>query len=205
MARAGFEFEVVPSSVDESAFAPDLKPERLPIELARAKAIDVAARCPGAVILGADTVVVHEGETLGKPADAAEARSMLRRLRGREHHVITGVAVAGPARHAVNVLHSLTFVKLRCYSDEDIEASIAAGDPFDKAGAYAIQDPRLHPIESYQGCYCNVVGLPLLAASSLISTRGIEPVRPANLPSQCLSCPAAVRSVNKEGPLAEPL
>src|SRR5690606_23084398 len=97
-----------------------------------------------------DTVVALDGRMLGKPGDADEARSMLRALRGREHEVISGVAVVVDGREAVG--HERTAVRMRDYGDEEIEAFIASGAPFDKAGGYAIQDEAFHPVAAFEGC-----------------------------------------------------
>jgi MAF protein len=110
------------------------------------------------VLLAADTVVVLDGCMLNKPADAAEARAMLQALRCRVHRVLTAVALAGAERLEAVVGVD---VLMRDYSDEEIEASIARGTPFDKAGGYAIQDPDLHPVARCDGCFCAVMGLPL--------------------------------------------
>src|SRR3990170_1907207 len=189
--RLGIPWGVTEPRIDEGAAAGG--PERVAGRLAVAKARAVAARQPEAAVLAADTVVAHRGTILGKPRDAAEARAMLRRLRGRTHRVVTAVAVLPPRRRRALVEHALTRVTMRRYTDEEIEASIARGDPFDKAGAYAIQDPRLAPVESYSGCYCNVVGLPLWTAAELLGRAGVDITRvlEAAMPSQCEACPLA--------------
>ena len=118
--------------------------------------------------------MVYAGEILGKPKDANAAREMLRRLRGRWHEVVTGVVVLPAGRTSALIRHSVTGVLMRYLSDEEIENWIARGEPFDKAGAYAIQDPDLTPVESYDGCYCNVMGLPLWPAIEVLRKAGIE-------------------------------
>jgi septum formation protein len=115
------------------------------------------------VIVGADSVVVLDGRALGKPRDAADAGRMLAELRGRPHEVISGVALVaaeGCHRGAVR-----TRVEMRPYADEEIERYVASGRPLDKAGAYAIQDRAFGPVERIDGCYLNVVGLPLCEVS----------------------------------------
>jgi MAF protein len=186
LSALGFEFEVVPSSVDEEGIT-NTRPERLARALALAKARDVASRHPDAVVLGADTVVVHRGVLLAKPRDADEVRSMLERLRGKTHRVITGVCLIAPGRRP-RLAHVGTRVTMRDYTAHEIEASIARGDPFDKAGAYAIQDPLFRPVESYDGCYCNVVGLPLWPALDLLEMAGVARTRPASMPAACAAC-----------------
>ena len=186
LGRAGLAFEVVPSTVDEDALAPGLPTRRLAAYLARAKAIEIATRRADALVLGADTVVWLRGQSLAKPGDAAEARSMLQLLRGREHRVITAVCLLAPGARRPAVARAVTSVRLRDLADAEIEASIARGDPFDKAGAYAIQDSTLDPVESYRGCYCNVVGLPLATLAGLLGRFGLRLQR-RPLP-QCSAC-----------------
>ncbi len=190
LSRLGIAFEVVPSDLEEDDDGAG-RPERVARRLATAKALAVAAFRPDAVILAADTVVAHRGELLGKPRDAQQAASMLRRLRARTHRVLTAVAALPPGRARPFVDHALTTVTMRLYADEEIAASIARGDPFDKAGAYAIQDERLAPVASYDGCYCNVVGLPLWTAIRLLERAGLDITRVsvADLPPQCSACP----------------
>ncbi len=204
LARFGLPFEVVEPQVDERGLGG--RPERLARRLAAAKARAVAASRSQATVLAADTVVAYRGDILGKPQDAAEAEAMLRRLRGRSHRVVTAVAVLPPARTGARrrgrrrplIDHAVTRVTMRRYSDAEIAASIARGDPFDKAGAYAIQDERLSPVEAYdslpadrRGCYCNVVGLPLWMALRLLSRAGLDitQVTPERLLTQCAVCP----------------
>jgi MAF protein len=182
----GYDFEVVPSSVDEDAVTRS-RPERLARALALAKAREVAASQPDAAVLAADTVVVRRGVCLAKPSGPPEARDMLQRLRGRPHHVITAVCVVAP-RHRPRAGHEVTRVVMRPYMPAEVEASIARGDPFDKAGAYAIQDPIFRPVATYQGCYCNVVGLPLWTTLRLLLAAGAAPARTARMPVACEAC-----------------
>jgi MAF protein len=184
----GLPFEVVEPEIDESDLAG--RPERVARRLAAAKARAVAARRPDAFILAADTVVAHRGALLGKPREAAEAEATLKRLRGRVHRVVTAVAVLPPGHRRRLVDHAVTRVTMRRYTDAEIAASIARGDPFDKAGAYAIQDDRLAPVARYDGCYCNVVGLPLWTAVRLLGRAGLDITQfsPTDLPPQCDSC-----------------
>jgi nucleoside triphosphate pyrophosphatase len=188
LARLGYEFDVAPSSVDENSMPID-RPVDLVRRLARAKVLDVADSRPRDILLGADTVVVHQRDVYGKPADAAEARRMLRRLRGRQHNVITALALLRPGRVRPDTAHVLTRVTLRPFADDEVEATIAAGDPFDKAGAYAIQDQTFEPVASYEGCYCNVVGLPLWTALRMLVTAGAAPDRPRDTLEACTNCP----------------
>lgn len=189
LARLGLPFEVVAPEIDEDASSGAGRPERVARRLALAKARAVASHHPDTVVLAADTVVAHGGALLGKPRDAAEAQAMLRRLRGRRHRVVTAVAVVHAGNRLVD--HVRTAVTMRRYTDAEIAASIARGDPFDKAGAYAIQDEEFRPVASYAGCYCNVVGLPLWSAVGLLSKAGVDvsPVTAERLLPQCRQCP----------------
>lgn len=175
LASLGLPFDVVPSEVDEDSEERD--PVRLARLLARRKAEAVAAERPKALVIGSDTVVALDGALLGKPADAAEAREMLRALRGRTHEVVTGVAVALGGRVAVD--HGHTGVRMRDYTDAEIEAFIASGSPFDKAGGYAIQDPAFAPVERFEGCRCNVIGLPVGVLRALLARFEVETTAPA--------------------------
>jgi MAF protein len=139
------------------------------------------------VVLGADTVVVQRGALLAKPADADEARSMLARLRGRPHRVITGVCVIAPGGR-MRVAHEVTRVVMREYAPDEVEASIESGEPFDKAGGYALQDSVLRPVASHQGCYCNVVGLPLWTTLRLLLEAGISPAHDGRMLLACDGC-----------------
>lgn len=140
--------------------------------LAQEKA-EVAARLvPDAVVIAADTVVALDGQPLGKPADAGEARAMLRQLRGRAHDVSTGVVVCDATSGLCASEVVTTRVHMRDYADKEIDAYVASGDPLDKAGAYAIQHAGFHPVARIEGCYLNVVGLPLCATVHLLRIVG---------------------------------
>jgi septum formation protein len=184
-----YHFEVVPSTVDEEAFEGG-RPEALVRRLARAKAKDVAEKLPGVTVLAADTVVVLRRAVLNKPRDAAEAREMLGRLRDRWHRVITAVCLV-TASHRTRVEHAVTRVRMRPYADSEVEASIARGDPFDKAGGYAIQDAEFAPVAAYEGCSCNVVGLPLWTARRLLAEAGTVAPPGTSMPAACDTCPFA--------------
>ena len=180
-------FEVLPAGVDES-LTDGARPEAQARRLARDKALAVAGLRPEATVLAADTIVVYRGEMLGKPEDATEARAMLRRLRGRVHRVVTGVAVTTPGLARPRVTHVVSRVRMRAYADADIEDTIARGVPFDKAGGYGIQDPVLDPVQACEGCFCSVMGLPLWTAARLLQDAGLE-LETAQLPERCLTCP----------------
>ena len=192
LSRLGIPFEMLAPEVHEEVGGQDARPERVVRRLASTKARAVAARHPDAVILAADTVVAHRGVILGKPRDAADAGMVLQGLRGHTHSVATGVAVARPGKRLL-IEHEVTRVSMRRYGDEEIAASIARGDLFDKAGAYAIQDEAFRPVESYEGCYCNVVGLPVWTAIRLLGRAGLDITRitASDLLPRCASCPLA--------------
>jgi len=160
----------MPSDLEET-LAPGPLAEAV-ARLALDKAQAVAARLREGIVLGADTVVTIDGDALGKPADPAHARAMLRRLRGREHEVITGVAVvdAGSGRAERTAVTSR--VRMAASADADIDAYVATGEPLDKAGAYAIQGAGGVLVAGYEGSYSNVVGLPLYETMSLLGGEG---------------------------------
>jgi septum formation protein len=167
LAQAGYEFAVEASSVSESRHAGE-DAIRFVTRLAREKAEQVYARHAdeGALVLGADTIVVCDEEIMGKPADAKDAERMLRLLAGRTHHVVTGVAVVWGT--SAEVAAEVTQVTMNTVSAEEITAYVAGGEPMDKAGAYAIQGYAGRWIPRVHGCYFNVVGLPLALVTSLL-------------------------------------
>lgn len=140
---------------------------------ALAKAQDVGRGFPGRLVVAADTIVVLDGEVLGKPPNPETARSMLSRLAGREHLVITGIAVGRPEVHRWRTGHETTRVWMRALDPGDIAAYVRTGEPMDKAGAYAIQGKGSVLIERIEGCYFNVVGLPLARLARMLSEFGI--------------------------------
>lgn len=169
--QLGVSFTVVRSDLPEELILGS------PVEsvraLALAKARAVAGRVATGVVLGADTVVVLDGAIFGKPANPHDARRMLGALRGRTHEVITGVAlVEAPARAETSV-SVVTRVQMRQYGDDEIEAYMATGEPTDKAGAYAIQGKGGKLVSRVDGCYTNVVGLPLRTTRHLLEAWGI--------------------------------
>lgn len=185
----GVEFAVRPVDMDET-FAGS-RPEVEARRIAREKADAARLLDPEAPIVAADTIVVLDGRILGKPRDAEEAREMLQSLRGRTHEVITAVALMPRGERAALARHPVTRVSMRDYGDKEIAGTIARGDPFDKAGGYAIQDEVFRPVESYDGCYCNVVGLPLWPLIEMLRKSGVgDPALDRLLP-QCAACPLA--------------
>ncbi len=168
--QLGLAFDVVPAGIDETA-PPGIEPSALVEHLAAEKAIAVAKTRPHRLVLGADTIVVLRGEVLGKPADADEARAMLRRLSGETHTVFTGLALVHLASSRRIVAHEETDVFVAELSDDEIAAYVATGSPLDKAGAYGIQDDYGAAfIRRIEGDYYTVVGLPLHRLYYLLRT-----------------------------------
>jgi septum formation protein len=154
---AGIPFQVRVANIDETPLDGE-QPGPYVRRVAEAKALAVAA-APDETVLAADTTVVVAGQMLGKPADAADARRMLRLLSGRRHEVISGIAI----RRASGLVcdHAVTAVWFAPMTDSEIDAYVASGEPMDKAGAYAIQGLASKFIPRIEGCYFNVVGLPI--------------------------------------------
>ena len=168
--QAGFAFEVVAPEVDET-YPGGEDPAAFAERLALAKAAQIAQRFTAkddVVVLGADTVVVADGEVLGKPVSADDARAMLRKLSGIAHRVITGVALAAPGATRRAVGHEVTRVFFRPLTEEEITAYVATGEPLDKAGAYAAQGRAARFVTRVEGCYFNVVGLPVALVDRLL-------------------------------------
>ena len=156
-------------------------PENLAEWLAKYKA-SVALKLPeaaGRLVVTADTTVLLGNELLGKPRDKAHALQLLQTLRGRWHHVITGVVVSAiiDDKTVMRSASCVTPVLMRNYSDEEIARYIASGDPMDKAGAYGIQNPIFQPTEQIDGCYLNVVGLPVCTLTELLAEFQVYPAR----------------------------
>ena len=148
---------------------PGLAPEEMVMELARRKAEEVASRHTEGIIIGADTVVVLQGEILGKPRDEQDAAEMLRRLSGKIHKVFTGFCVMGIEKSMQMCNYKVTKVKMSNLTDEQIQWYIHTKEPFDKAGSYAIQGYGARFIEAIEGCFFNVVGFPIQAIYEMIS------------------------------------
>ena len=159
--NAGFQFDVRPSGIEEIRL-PGEPPEDFACRLARDKALDVARQsAAGSFVLGADTVVAINGEILEKPIDAADAARMLRTLSARTHRVLTGVCLVCAPETVMAWTHETTSVTFRNLTEEEIGSYVASGEPFDKAGGYAIQGLASRFIPRIEGCYFNVVGLPI--------------------------------------------
>lgn len=180
----GLPYEIATADVDESSVThPD--PAVNVVETARLKANAVAAQTTrrDVIIIAADTTVAIDGEMSGKPADAAAARQMLRRLRGRVHQVHTGIVLAHMGTGEVAADVASVDVPMRAYTEAEIEAYVASGDPLDKAGAYAIQHPNFAPVAHLADCYAAVVGLPLCHLARALRWLGVHPT--ADVPSRC--------------------
>jgi nucleoside triphosphate pyrophosphatase len=159
--NAGFNFDVRPSGIEENRL-PGEPAEDFARRLARDKALDVARQSEaGSYVLGADTVVALNGEILEKPLDAADAARMLRTLSGRTHRVITGVCLVRAPETLLAWTHETTSVTFSKLTEDEIGGYVASGEPFDKAGGYAIQGFASRFIPRIEGCYFNVVGLPI--------------------------------------------
>ncbi len=158
--QAGLNFEVIPSRFDES-LVPQEEPATYVQVLARAKAEDIAPHHPRSWVIGADTIVTIGRDILGKPQDHAIARDMLRRLSGQTHQVLTGWSVCCSSAGVVHTATVVTDVTFKTLSADEIEWYIHTGEPFDKAGAYAIQGLGTFLVRRINGSYTNVVGLPV--------------------------------------------
>ncbi|NBB92462.1 MAG: septum formation inhibitor Maf [Gammaproteobacteria bacterium] len=167
----GVDFEVAPAHIDESVQGGE-SPERYVVRVARDKALAIHARLDGRFVLGSDTAVVVDDECLGKPADDDEAKDMLRRLSGREHRVLSAVALIAPDGASRERL-SVTRVEFAELPLEWIRRYIASGEPHDKAGAYGIQGAAGIWVRSLNGSYSGVVGLPLFETGELLRAAGL--------------------------------
>ena len=166
----GLEFEVSPSHVDEIT-DPERSPEQNATNIARDKAEWVARQNPGSYVLGADTMVVLDQEIIGQPTDEEDAYRILSKLAGKQHRVITGVVLITPEaeEHEAAVVSTVT---IKTVPESEIRSYIATGEPLDKAGAYAIQGKGAFLVESWEGSYSNIVGLPLEALADLFQQAG---------------------------------
>ena len=168
---AGIAFEVVPGEIDEAPLPGELPGDHVQ-RLSREKAVDVAERTEGRYFIGADTIVVCDGEIMGKPKDRADAFRMLHKLSGIPHEVITGYTVYDKKRDGFLTAAVITKVYFKSLRDEEIDAYIATGCPFDKAGAYAIQGGAAYMVRKIDGSYSNVVGLPLCEVVETLQRMG---------------------------------
>jgi septum formation protein len=160
--NAGFDFDVLPSGIDEGMPLSGERPVEYARRLARAKALGVAAHAPaGRMVLGADTIVTINDLVLGKPSEPSDAARMLRLLSGQTHEVITAICLVRAPEHMAALRHEATSVTFGALSEKEIQTYVASHEPFDKAGAYAIQGLASKFVTRISGCYFNVVGLPI--------------------------------------------
>ncbi|MBQ7594982.1 MAG: septum formation inhibitor Maf [Synergistaceae bacterium] len=171
LSELGLDFEVYKPEVDETRIDGEA-PYALCMRLSRLKAQAGAAKFPGKIIIAADTIVVIDGEILGKPINRDDAFKMLMTLQNREHEVLTGLSVCEGEKLISHVEH--TRVKFRPLTGDEIRAYIATGEPDDKAGAYAVQGIGSLLVESLHGDYFNVVGLPVCSLGKILASFGVN-------------------------------
>ncbi|MFC5529285.1 Maf family protein [Cohnella yongneupensis] len=174
----GLPVEIVPSNVDEDTPS-DWTPEQIVEGLSRRKAFSVQEKIAGqasgsSIVVGSDTIVVLEREVMGKPTDTEDAIRMLKRLSGRTHEVFTGVTCVRVSDGESITSHRVTQVRMRELTDEQIKRYVATGEPMDKAGAYGLQGIGALLVESIDGDFFNVVGLPVSLVSVMLETYGIS-------------------------------
>ena len=169
--QMGLDFDVIPSRIEEDIVSEE-PPEQHVIRLAKAKALEVGSQYPDRWVIAADTIVYINGSILGKPKNREEALEMLRRLSGQEHWVLTGFSVHHLAKGKGDQEAIQTAVKVKTLSPVEMEWYIQTGEPFDKAGGYAIQGIGSFMIESIRGSYTNVVGLPLCELIQMLERLG---------------------------------
>lgn len=189
LVSAGLRVDVLPTETPEHRLPGDVTPEEWALRLASDKAANAARVMPDAVTLGADTIVVIDGEVLGKPSGPDDAMTTLRRLRNRSHRVVTAVAVDCPAGKWSG--WSVTDVWMRDLKDDEIADYVASGLPLDKAGSYGIQDRPFSPAERINGCYLNVVGLPMCLTTELFQLAGLR------LRAECAGCANPMNTVTE--------
>ena len=171
-------FIVINSDVEEREIAGE-KPDEFVIRLAKEKALKggggvLTNSLKNAFVLGADTIVVDGTEILGKPLDQMDAARILEQLRGKTHHVLSGIALYNLSSGEIQTRLVCTEVVMREYTEDEIQDYIASGDPLDKAGAYGIQNSDFNPAPEFFGCFANVMGLPLCHLAVLMKEMGIE-------------------------------
>ena len=183
LALTQWNFTVSVADIDETTRENE-SPAEYVLRLAETKARAIVSRMEtGRIVLAADTTVVNGRDILGKPGSDAEALAMLTQLRGRIHQVYTGIALLRASDGFLLTDLCVTEVPMRKYSDEEMRAYIATRDPFDKAGAYAIQHAEFHPVENLRGCFASVMGLPLCHVTRLLRKMDVHPN--ADVPANC--------------------
>jgi len=175
--QAGLKFSIIPSDFDESSVTMS-DPESYVRTLAKSKAIDISKQHPDSWVLGADTIVLIDDRILGKPGSEDEARSMLKQLSGKTHRVITGYCLCCQTKNDIVSETVTTNVRFKILRDAEIEWYIQTGEPFDKAGAYAIQGIGTFLVQSINGSYTNVVGLPVCEVMEFLIKKGLVELNP---------------------------
>jgi len=154
-------FDIVLPDVDESIIPPEGSPETYCTTLAELKANDISQHYPNNLVIGSDTIVVLDDDIMGKPEDKTMAQNMLKTLSGKTHHVYTGVCLKWTDKNIHQLFAEITMVTFRELSEDDINHYIESYPPYDKAGAYGIQDWSAIFVKEIKGCYDNVVGFPI--------------------------------------------
>ncbi|MCI0712264.1 MAG: Maf family protein [Chloroflexi bacterium] len=174
MTIAGYTFNTITADIDETPL-PDEAPGDYTLRMGRMKALAVNNHVPyNALIITSDTTVAYGDELLGKPGDSAEAMATLQKLRGKQHQVYSSITILAKATGEIVQDLAITNLQMRDYTDEEIQDYIDSGDPFDKAGSYAIQHKDFSPVARLEGCYANVMGLPLCHLTRTLRKFGIE-------------------------------
>ena len=176
LTQAGLEFQVIPSTIDESEF-PLSAPKTYVKVLATAKARDIARKHPDSWVIGADTIVLIDETILGKPRSKEQARAMLQQLSGKTHQVLTGYCICCESRQVLFSETVTTSVLFKQLSENEIEWYIGSDEPFDKAGAYAIQGLGTFLVKAINGSYTNVVGLPVCEVIEFLIKQGVMGLR----------------------------
>lgn len=172
--QLGLKFDIISSNIEE-VFDKNLNPEEVAKSLAYQKAYDVASNLKGEyLIIGSDTIVVLNNEILGKPYDEHDVYSMLRKLSGKTHQVMTGLCVYNTKDNSYLAETDINMVRFREISDEEIASYIKSGEPFDKAGSYAIQGLAAVFVEHIEGTYSGIVGLPIYTLDKMLKHYGIN-------------------------------
>ncbi len=182
LSLVGIPFIIKAAGVDESPLDGE-PPTELVLRVSQAKALSVSDVRPDELVIAADTIVVSDGAVLGKPKDPDDAARMLGGLRARPHMVYSGLTVWHPASRRMVCELGQSTVWMRDYSDDEVAAYVASGDPMDKAGAYAIQHPGFDPVSRVEGCWLNVMGLPLCHLGRALARFGV--LVPANVAGTC--------------------
>ncbi len=178
----GWDFRTIAVDIDE-----EQKDGEPPMDYVRRVALDKTSMITnvqrGDLVITADTIVIDGDEILGKPVSHADAIRILRQLRGREHKVVTSVVLSQPGGKRIEMEDCCSQVRMRFYSEKEIAMYVASGDPMDKAGAYAVQNPIFHPVTNFRGCFANVMGMPLCHLTRALRKFGVE--SDENIPAAC--------------------